>query len=195
MSLGLSEPFRELYSSRDFVDSIEADWMPWLVDGLDLGDEVVDLVAGPGPTVQLLRAAGRQVTAAQAVPALTAQLAEQFAGDPGVDVVDADPRKLPFPDGRFSAATAVLWLHHVPSADEQDQALAEVLRVLRPGGVLAGLNAIDGPHFRRLDTDGSCVPIDPLTFAERLRRAGFVDVSVTVWSFVRFIARAPEAAR
>jgi SAM-dependent methyltransferase len=144
VSLGLSEPFRELYSSRDFVDSIEADWLPWLVDGLDLGDEVVDLVAGPGPTVQLLRAAGRQVTAAQAVPALTAQLAEQFAGDPGVDVVDADPRKLPFPDGRFSAATAVLWLHHVPSADEQDQALAEVLRVLRPGGVLAGLwNADD----------------------------------------------------
>ena len=195
MGLGLSEPFRNLYSSRDFVDSIEADWLPWLLDGLELGDDVVDLVAGPGPTVPLLRATGRRVTAAQAVPALTAQLADQFAGDPDVDVVDAHPVTLPFPDGRFSAATAVLWLHHVPLADEQDQALTEVLRVLRPGGVLAGLNAIDGPHFRRLNTDGSCVPIDPLTFAERLRRAGFVDVSVTVWSFVRFIARAPEAAR
>jgi SAM-dependent methyltransferase len=195
VSLGLSEPFRELYSSHDFVDSIEADWMPWLLDGVDLGDDVVGLVAGPGPTVPLLRAPGRRVTAAQAVPALTAPLAERFAGDPDVDVVDADPLTLPFPNGWFSAATAVLWLHHVPSADEQNRALAEVLRVLRPGGVLAGLNPLDGPHFRRLDTDGSCAPIDPLTFADRLRRAGFVDVSVTVWSFVRFIARAPEAAR
>jgi len=195
VSVGLSEPFLDLYSSRDFVDSIEADWLPWLLDGLQLGDDVVDLVAGPGPTVPLLRAPGRRVTAAQAVPALRDQLAEHFAGDPDVDVVDADPVPLPFADGRFSAATAVLWLHHVPSTDEQDQALAEVRRVLRPGGVLAGLNAIDGPHFRRLNTDGSCVPIDPLTFADRLRRAGFVDVSVTVWSFVRFIARAPEVAR
>ena len=195
MGVGLSEPFLELYSSRDFVDSIEADWMPWLLDGLELGDDVVDLVAGPGPTLPLLRASGRRVTAAQAVPALASHVAQRFADDPTVDVVDADPTELPFPDGRFSAATAVLWLHHVPSMAEQDQALAELVRVLRPGGVLAGLNAIDGPHFRRLNTDGSCVPIDPLTFAERLRRAGFVDVSLTVWSFVRFTARAPGASR
>ncbi|MDQ3147312.1 MAG: methyltransferase domain-containing protein, partial [Actinomycetota bacterium] len=38
---------------------------------------------------------------------------------------------LPFPDGRFDAAIACLVFEHV---DQADAALAEVARVLRPGG-------------------------------------------------------------
>jgi len=191
MTIRVSRGFRELYSSAEFSESISTEWMPWLLDGLELGDDIVDVAAGPGVAVRSLRTAGRQVTVAQLAPEFTAELTGLFACDRAVGVRDVDPTCLPFSDGHFTAATAVLSLHHVPSTEQQDRALAELARVLRPGAVLAGLNAIDGPHFRRMNDDGCCVPIDPLSFAERLQRAGFIDVELTVWSFVRFTARVP----
>jgi ubiquinone/menaquinone biosynthesis C-methylase UbiE len=33
-------------------------------------------------------------------------------------------------------------LHHIPTAAQQDQAFAEVARVLRPGGTFAGTDSI-----------------------------------------------------
>lgn len=44
----------------------------------------------------------------------------------------ADMRSLPFPDGRFDSVLAVHSIEHVP---DPDRALAEAVRVLRPGGV------------------------------------------------------------
>jgi hypothetical protein len=74
--------------------------------------------------------------------------------------------------------------------------------VLRPGGWLVGVDSLDSPDFRKLHEGDICVPIDPLTFADRLRRAGFADVQLTVWSIgTRFLARstgrpaAPHRAR
>jgi SAM-dependent methyltransferase len=166
----LTDEFRDLYTSVDFVDHINRDWMPLVLDGIDIGESVLDLAAGPPVVADVLRATGAGVK--------TADLES-----------DVDPTALPFDDNSFSAATAIISLHHVPSAADQDRALAELHRVIRPGGVLAGLNAIDGPHFRRLNSDGRSIPIDPMTFTERLERSGFTDVRVSVWSFVRFTGR------
>lgn len=69
-------------------------------------------------------------------------------------------------------------LRHVPSPDLQDWLLAEIARVLKPGGVLFGADSLDSPGFREFHLDDVCVPIDPLTFPERLRRAGFAEVNV-----------------
>ena len=55
--------------------------------------------------------------------------------------------------------------------------LRELARVVQPGGPVAGLNPIDGPHFRRMNTDGAAVPIEPLSFADRLRQARFEQVT------------------
>jgi ubiquinone/menaquinone biosynthesis C-methylase UbiE len=192
MTAHVNDSFLELYSSPDFGQSIDSDWMPWFVNGLDLGDHVFNLVAGPGFSLPGLRkAVAGRVTVAQADPAFTGRSLAEFADDTSINVVAADPLRLPFPDNGFSAATEIMSLHHIPSSGQQDQALAELVRVVRPGGLIAGLNPIDGPHFRRMNTDGASVPIDPLTFADRLRRAGVVEVELTVWSFVRFVGRAP----
>lgn len=191
MGVAVSEEFARLYGEADFAETVRADWMPWLLDGIDLGADVMDLAAGPGAAVPSLRRAGRTVTVAQAAPAFTPELRRRFAEDADVDVVDVEPWGMPFDTGRFTAATAFLALHHVPSVELQDRTLRELGRVVRPGGLVAGVNALDGPHFRRMNTDGSAVPVEPLSFADRLRRAGFVDVEVTVWSFVRFVARVP----
>jgi ubiquinone/menaquinone biosynthesis C-methylase UbiE len=47
-----------------------------------------------------------------------------------------DGEKLPFPDDTFDAALAVCVLHHVPPASH-GQFLGEMIRVTRPGGLLA----------------------------------------------------------
>ena len=87
-------------------------------------------------------------------------------------------------------------LRDVPSAAEQDRLLAEMRRVLRPGGLLIGVDSIDGPEWRDLHTGDICVPIDPSRMAVRLQQAGFVDIEVQRATpeparRFRFAARAP----
>jgi SAM-dependent methyltransferase len=87
------------------------------------------------------------------------ELAEQLAASPGISVVAvdlsprmveltaargvdarvADVQALPFADESFDVVVAVWMLYHVP---DLDRGLDEIVRVLRPGGVLvAGTNA------------------------------------------------------
>ena len=63
-------------------------------------------------------------------------------------------------------------LHHIPSPALQDAALAELARVLRPGGLLAGSDGLDTPTRRELHEYDVFVPVDPGTLEGRLRRRG-----------------------
>jgi hypothetical protein len=81
-------------------------------------------------------------------------------------------------------------LHHVPSVALQDRLLAEVARVLRPGGVFAGTDNLDSRPFRLLHAFDTLVPVDPEVFPARLKAAGFDQVQVDVNSRAfRFRAR------
>ena len=51
-----------------------------------------------------------------------------------VIVLSADIRALPFPDCSFDVVTSSLALHDVAAAAGRERALAEMLRVLKPGG-------------------------------------------------------------
>jgi ubiquinone/menaquinone biosynthesis C-methylase UbiE len=62
-------------------------------------------------------------------------------------VVDADAADLPFDDDRFDVVLSFAMLHHVGSWED---AVAEALRVLRPGGCFVGYDAVDGPLVRLL---------------------------------------------
>ena len=53
----------------------------------------------------------------------------------GLDFVAAGAQSVPFPDASFDLALMLKSLHHVP-LESMDRALAEVARVLRPGGHL-----------------------------------------------------------
>ena len=55
--------------------------------------------------------------------------------DPDLDVQVADARALPFGDATFDAIACVSVIEHV-AGDGDDAAMAEMWRVLRPGGVL-----------------------------------------------------------
>jgi SAM-dependent methyltransferase len=64
----------------------------------------------------------------------------------GIDARVGDVQALPFEDGEFDAALAAWMLYHVL---DLDRALAELARVLRPGGVLVAVTNAVG-HLREL---------------------------------------------
>ena len=83
-------------------------------------------------------------------------------------------------------------LHHVPSPALQDQLLREVCRVLKPGGVFAGVDSRQSLRMRVLHIRDTLVPVDPEIFPARLKAAGFEDISVEANDRAfRFRARRP----
>ena len=90
-----------------------------------------------------------------------------------MQVVQADATRLPLESGRFSAATSFAMLHHVPSRELQDRLLAELCRVLRPGGLLVGSDAVDTGELDEFHRGDTYVPCDPDDMPARLRAAGF----------------------
>jgi hypothetical protein len=77
----------------------------------------------------------------------------------------------------------------------QDRLLAEMCRVLRPGGVLAGSDSAGGTLvFRLLHVADTMVLVDPGGLPARLRRAGLEQVAVdTGAGRVRFRGVRPAA--
>jgi ubiquinone/menaquinone biosynthesis C-methylase UbiE len=68
------------------------------------------------------------------VPEMLAKGAERWRRHSGeVQPVQGDSERLPFPDGTFDFVTCANSFHHYP---HQDQAVAEMHRVLKPGGRL-----------------------------------------------------------
>jgi ubiquinone/menaquinone biosynthesis C-methylase UbiE len=185
----------ELCASAEWAETVEREILPWALSGRELGDEVLEVGPGPGLTTDLLRRRVRQLTVVEVDPVLAIALAARLSGY-NVGVVHADGATLPFQAGRFSAATCFTMLHHVPSPEHQDRLLAELRRVLHPGGLLVGVDSIDRPEWRELHAGDVCIPVDPATLADRLRAAGLVEVEVERESpeparRFRFAARAP----
>jgi SAM-dependent methyltransferase len=168
-----------LCASAEWAALVRDELLPWVLgdDRLDddvLGDDVLELGAGPGLVTDLLVELVPRVTAVEIDEPLAAALRTRLAGRP-VEVITADATALPLPAGRFSAAACFTMLHHIPTPELQDRALAEIARVLRPGGVLVGTDGEDTPARRALHVGDVFVPIDPGRMAERLRAAGFPD--------------------
>ncbi|HEX3604934.1 MAG TPA: methyltransferase domain-containing protein [Candidatus Dormibacteraeota bacterium] len=149
-----------------------------VLDGLDLGDDVLEVGPGPGRTTDVLRQRVPRLTSLEIDAQLAATLADRLRGT-NVEVVHGDGTAMPFATGRYTAAVCFTMLHHVPTPQLQDRLLAEMCRVLRPGGLLAGSDSAGGTLlFRALHIGDTMVVVDPGAFPARLRRAGFEHVSV-----------------
>lgn len=151
--------------------------LPWVLHGVELGDDVLEVGPGPGLTTDVLCGLVARVTAIEIDPRLAEALRRRTAGR-GVDVVTGDATTMPFEAARFSAVVSFTMLHHVPTPGRQDRVLAEVRRVLRPGGVLAGSDSTTGLLFRAAHLGDTVTPVDPHHFARRLEVAGFIDARV-----------------
>ena len=107
------------------------DVVAWLVDRLGIapGRAVVDLAAGTGKLTRLLAATGADLIAIEPVDAMREQLVQAC---PGVDAINGTAESIPLPDESVDALTVAQAFHWFDPA----VALAEIARVLRPGGGL-----------------------------------------------------------
>jgi SAM-dependent methyltransferase len=172
---------------------VEGALLPWALEGVELGAELLELGPGPGVTTEVLRRQVARVTAVELDAALAARLARGLRGS-GVRVVRGDGAALPFRDRSFDAAAVFTMLHHVPSQALQDRLLAEVCRCLRPGGVLVGSDTLPSLRFRLYHLADTMVVVDPDRLPARLEAAGFDGPLVdTRAGRIRFRARRPQA--
>jgi SAM-dependent methyltransferase len=167
--------------------------LPWVLAGSELGDHVLELGAGPGAATHELRRRAARVTSLEYDHAFAAGLAAQLRGT-NAEVLQGDASALPFADGSFSSVIAVLVLHHLPAAEAQDRAFAEVHRVLRAGGCFFAFEIRDGWLQRAIHTNSVFVPVQPAWVPARLTAAGFSGITVDVGRG-GFRIRACKAAR
>jgi SAM-dependent methyltransferase len=96
------------------------------------GVRVADVGAGTGKLTATLVSLGAQVTAVEPDPQMLAELRRTM---PAVRSVPGSAEEIPLPDASLDAVLAGQAMHWF----DMDRALPEIARVLRPGGVLAGL--------------------------------------------------------
>jgi SAM-dependent methyltransferase len=110
---------------------------PLFIDfaGLADGEKILDVGCGTGSlTFALAKAADLSEIAAIDYSPVFVEEAMRRNTDPHIKIRQADACALPFADGAFDRALALLVLHFVPDAGK---AVAEMRRVVRPGGVVA----------------------------------------------------------
>jgi ArsR family transcriptional regulator len=104
---------------------------------------VGDLGCGTGQVSAALAPFVGHVVAVDASAAMLQAAKKRLHGFENVDLRRGELESLPIDDARLDAATLMLVLHHVP---EPERALAEVARVLTPGGRLIIVDML--PHDR-----------------------------------------------
>lgn len=130
--------------SRELWEEHATWWIEGFTDGADpeYEDQIIPLVAGElagvervldigtgdGQIARVLAAAGTQVTG---VDPTRNQISVAHQRGGGPTYVQAAAAALPFPSASFDAAVACLVFEHI---DDVDGAIAEVARVVRPGG-------------------------------------------------------------
>jgi SAM-dependent methyltransferase len=151
--------------------------LPWVLSEGRLGDHVLEIGAGYGAaTGHLLKLAPR-VTSLEYDPRLLRKLkANHQCAE--LTALCGDAATLPFADQSFSSAVAILVLHHLKSRELQDRALAEVHRVLRPGGSFFAFEINDGWIHRAAHYRSTFTPVTPGSAFARLTKVGFAKISV-----------------
>jgi len=94
---------------------------------------VADVGTGTGFVALGLAPKVAKVIGFDASPEMLAVARRNLAAFPNVELRQASGDRLPLPDGALDAAFANMYLHHAP---DPAGAIKELVRVLRPGGVL-----------------------------------------------------------
>ena len=121
-----------------FTDGADPEYeeqiLPLAAECLDGATRVVDIGAGEGQVARLAVRLGADVVVGAEPTRAQLDVARARAGGPRY--VRAVAERLPFADDAFDAAVACLVFEHIP---DHEPAIAEVARVLEPGGRFAFL--------------------------------------------------------
>lgn len=160
-----------------FVHKLAGGVMEWL--DAQPGERILDLGCGDGQLTVRLAATGAIVTGVDASPEMVAA-----ARTLGVNAECAPAENLPYGDGSFDAVFSNAALHWVRG---QDAMMAEVHRVLKPGGrfvaemgghgniaaIWVGLMAVLTRHGYGDREEGVNYYPTPASYTRRLERHGF----------------------
>jgi SAM-dependent methyltransferase len=187
----------EIHYPEEFIDRLQMVWgegflspggpdeVRAIVSGLDLaGKRVLDIGCGTGgPAVLLARDHQANVVAIDIEPQLL-ERAKSLASKAGVSVDWrlVDPGPLAFPADFFDLVFSKDALIHIPN---KAALFAEILRVLKPGGVFAASDWLVAEGGERMPGMQRYLSLTHLHFAlanaaeteAAMRRAGFADVA------------------
>ena len=112
-----------LCASTEWFDAVRQWIVPWAVEGVDLGDDVLEIGPGPGATTEVLHALAPRLTAVELDDVLAARLTERYRENAAVEVVRADATATGLPGGRFDSVVCLTMLHHVPGRGRAERAV------------------------------------------------------------------------
>jgi ubiquinone/menaquinone biosynthesis C-methylase UbiE len=151
--------------------------------GVKSGDTVLDVGTGTGVLIPFIASAmggqGR-LLAFDMSHEMARQAAQRARGLPAL-VVQADAHALPCPDSVFDCVICNATLPHF---EDRSQALRDITRALKPGGVLVvshpiGRQAVNARHRAAGGPVGEDRVPPPEQMAEMLAAAGLTDAIVT----------------
>jgi len=112
-------------------------WRRFLVSRVEVGprETVLDVATGTGAVArELVAQKGCTVVGLDQSPEMLAEARRRAPA--GLTLMEGRAEKLPFPDAAFDALTFTYLLRYV---DDPAATLGELVRVVRPGGTIAGL--------------------------------------------------------
>lgn len=195
--------FLEVLWGEGFLSPGGPEEVERVLAGLDLaGKQVLDLGCGAGGiSLQIAERHGARVTGFDVeLPVIEAARRRAAGSAADIRFVQGPPGRLPFEDASFDVVFSKDAMVHVP---DKEALFAEVVRVLRPGGVFAAsdwLTSHDGPPSPEmtayLAAEGlSFGMASPDRYRAAMEGAGLVDVTtVSRNAWYREVAR-EEVAR
>src|ERR1017187_6264205 len=101
---------RWLCSSSRWKHILETQILPWTLDGLELGSNVLEVGPGYGATTDLLQDRVERLTCVEIDPALAEQLRRRTAGQ-NVTVLCESATEMSLPDKAFDGVVCFTMLH------------------------------------------------------------------------------------
>ncbi|MBE3112425.1 MAG: class I SAM-dependent methyltransferase [Acidobacteria bacterium] len=163
--------------SKRWRTIVESEIVPWALDGLDLGNNILEIGPGPGLTTGVLRRRYEKMTCLEIDSKLAESLRKRMERS-NVTVLHGDGAEMPFEDASFTGAVSFTMLHHMASASLQDRLFNEVRRVLKPGGVFAGTDSLWSRRMLLFHIADTMRLVDPAGLPARLKSAGFEEAHV-----------------
>jgi ubiquinone/menaquinone biosynthesis C-methylase UbiE len=141
--------------------------LPWGLQGFRPSGDVLEIGAGSGAmAAEVLRAhPAVRMTATDVDPTMVESIRRGLAayGDRST-AQKADATSLPFGDASFDAVLSWIMLHHTI---EWEQALSEIVRVLRPRGWFVGYDLLaTAPRLHRHDHSGEHAHVRTMSIDE-----------------------------
>jgi SAM-dependent methyltransferase len=178
--------------SPGWAEYLQTEVLPAVTRDVDLGHDLTEVGPGPGAATDWLRHRVDRLVAVELEPAAAERLIARFAAS-NVEVLAGDATALPHADDSFDAAASFTMLHHVPTAALQNRLLAELFRVLRPGGVLVGSDSLATDALHRFHDGDTYNPVDPAGMFVRLQTLGYERITITADHAMTFVAHKPRA--